>query len=156
MSATAPDFPSVFDLGRLVASVSRRMTTYGKHDCPKPEADSGHRLCIDLWEPLHGIIAARRAETLADVAVQLVTAFIVTDWMDAIADMPEREAEQYRRMLRRIVLSALPVVAEAGKVDLAELDADYLLGFTDREFPAVTMNMPSPEPEPSSPEPMRW
>src|ERR1700722_4677825 len=147
MSATTvPDFPSVFDLGRLVASVNRRMATYGKPDCPKNEADIGGRLCIDLWEHLHGIVAARRAETLADVVVQLVTAFIVTDWMDAIEDMPKCEVEQHVHMLRRIMLSALPIVSAAAKVDLAELDADYLLEFTDREFPPVTMAVPEPQP----------
>lgn len=153
MSAPAtPDFPSVFDLGRLVAAVNRRMATYGKHDCPKIESDTGSRLCIDLWEHLHGIIASRRAETLFDVAVQLVTAFIVTDWLDAIDDMPKYEVEQHLRMLRRIVLSALPIVSAAGKVDLAQLDADYLFEFTDREFPPVTMELaPGPQPEP-----MRW
>jgi hypothetical protein len=116
------------------------MATYSKADCPG--SDTGSRLCIDLWEQLHSIIAARRAETLADVTVQLVTAFIVTDWMAAVADMSEREVERHLRILRRIVLSALPIVAAAGKVDLEELDADYLLGFADHEFPPVTAPPP--------------
>jgi hypothetical protein len=68
--------------------------------------------------------------------------------------MPEGEAERYQRMLRRIVLSALPVVADAAQVDLTELDADYLCGFADREFPPVTKELSSPELEPD-PQPGR-
>ena len=70
--------------------------------------------------------------------------------------MPEGEAERYRVMLRRIVLSALPIVAAAAKVDLAELDADYLLKFTDHEFPPVTMGGEPESPTESQTERMRW
>jgi hypothetical protein len=62
--------------------------------------------------------------------------------MAAVADMSEREVEQHLRILRRIVLSALPIIADAGKVDLAELDADYLLDFADQDFPPVTAPPP--------------
>ena len=59
------------------------------------------------------------------------------------------------RVYRRTVLSALPIVAAAAGVDLAELDGDYLLAFADREFPPVTMALPEPEPE-QHPERKRW
>jgi hypothetical protein len=75
------------------------------------------------------------------VAAQLVVAFSVVDYLDD-DNMREGEAERYRRLMRRIVLSALPVVATAAGVDLKDLDADYLLGFSDREFQPVTMEQP--------------
>lgn len=68
--------------------------------------------------------------------------FVVTDWMSGIDEMPKHEADHHVRMLRRIVLSALPIVAEAAKIDLVELDADYLLHFADREFPPVIASLP--------------
>lgn len=69
--------------------------------------------------------------------------FVVTDWMDSL-DLPKDEVEQHIRMLRRIVLSALPVVADAADVNRAELDADYLRRFADQEFPPVTMDTAPP------------
>jgi hypothetical protein len=136
MSARTMDFPSVLDLGRLAGAVSRRSAAYDTaRGCAEQEAHAGGTLCITLLDSLQGIIAARRAETLADVAAQLVVAFVVTDYLSG--ELPEEEIERNTAMLRRIVLSALPVVAAAAKVDLAELDADYLLGFTDRAFPPV-------------------
>lgn len=143
----------------MAASVGRRSSTYGDFTgSPEEEinAKRGATLCLDLLNNLEGIIASRRAETLGDVAAQLVVAFSATGYL--VSDnMPEGEAERYQRMLRRIVLSALPIVAAAGKVDLAELDGDYLLEFTDREFPLVTMETPSTEPEPNPhSERLRW
>jgi hypothetical protein len=145
------------DLRRLATSVRRRSSIYGDFTGSLEEeidAKRGASLYLDLLNNLEGIIASRRAATLGDVAAQLVVAFSATSYLD-VHNMPKREAERYRRMLRLIVLSALPIVAPAGKVDLAELDGDYLLGFTDCEFPPVTMDTPSPKAEPQ-PEQIRW
>jgi hypothetical protein len=143
MSARTMDFPSILDLGRLAGAVSRRSATYDTvHGCTDREATTGGGLCLDLTENLQRIIASRRAATLGDVATQLAIAFTVVDWLDS-ADAPEHEVQQNLKLLRRIVLSALPVVAAAADIDLAELDADYLLGYADLEFPPVLA--PSPD-----------
>ena len=136
MNATM-DFPSVLDLGRLAGAVSRRSAAYDTaRGCTEKEAHAGSALCITLLDNLQGIIAGRRAKTLADVAAQLVVAFTLTDYLSG--ELSEEEIERNTAMLRRIVLSALPIVAAAADIDLAELAADYLLGYTDRAFPPVT------------------
>ena len=114
------------------------------HNHANPKASYGSALCLDLWDHLHCIIANRRAETLGDVAAQLGTAFIVLGWFGDISTTPQADADRYIRMLRQIVLGALPVVAAAAGVDLEELDAAALVGFADREFPPVTAPLHHP------------
>jgi hypothetical protein len=159
------EFPSVFDLGRLAGDVSRRLPAYGiGAEGSAVDVGAGALLCLDTLGSLQRIIASRRAQTLHDVAAQLVTAFAVADWLDSIEEGTSPETATNLRLLRRVVLGALPVVAEAAGIDLAEFDASYMLEFADRAFQPVTAEAASwPEadawatgPATARPAPDRW
>jgi hypothetical protein len=133
----APAFQSIFELGRVAGAISRKVSDYG--DEPggtERESLVGSRLCFTLLEHLQGIIAGRRAETLADVTAQLVAAFSIVEDIDN-ENLSQEEVSHGAAALRRIVLGALPVVAAAAGVDLAELDAEQFIGLGDRDFPPV-------------------
>jgi hypothetical protein len=72
---------------------------------------------------------------LADAVTQLYAAFIVVDNLLGF-DMPPEDRDREAITIRRALLSAIPVVAEAAALDLAEIGADYIPDFAAREFPA--------------------
>jgi hypothetical protein len=75
-----------------------------------------------------------RAQTLADVAAQLFAGYIIIDEL-LDGDLSECKFEVLK--LRRVILSALPVVAEAAGVELAALGGEYIKKCTDHEFPSL-------------------
>jgi hypothetical protein len=125
--------PSVLDLGRLAHAAATN------NDPPSSEnADDEEARGNLLWHrevALRDLLTTFRAKTLADTVTQLYVAFIVVDNLLGF-DMPPEDRDRDAITIRRALLSAIPVVAEAAGLDLAEIGAEYIPGFADREFPA--------------------
>jgi hypothetical protein len=128
----AVTLPTILDLGRLAGVISLNTNTTAN------EQSKDGKAAFDLLDGLHDAMACRRAQTLGDVTAQLVVAFILLQYAYDFEGVPKEKLEHHQLMLKRIVLSALPVVAKAADVDLTELDADYLVEFGDREFMSET------------------
>jgi NAD(P)H-hydrate repair Nnr-like enzyme with NAD(P)H-hydrate epimerase domain len=100
------------------------MQMHPRHRCPQSSTWAGSRTQL----------VRLRAKTLADAVTQLYAAFIAVDALlgfELSAEDRNREAT----MIRRALLSTIPVVAEAAALDLAAIGADYIPDFAAREFP---------------------
>jgi hypothetical protein len=126
--------PSILDLGRLANAAVQA----GDPDPDPVQADAEKERGTLLWHrevALRNLLVTFRAQTLADAVTQLYVGFIaVEDLLNF--ELPAEDRIREATTVRRAILSAIPVVAAAAGFDLAEIGAEYLPKFADREFPA--------------------
>jgi hypothetical protein len=128
--------PSVTDLGRLAAAASASSERYDRTLDPTQAAYDGRQgLLCDRDQALRTLLTCYRAASLTDAITQLYAGYMIAD-ESANNEMPVADYIQRADSLRRIFLSALPAVAASARFDLAEIGADYILGYADHEFPA--------------------
>ena len=75
------------------------------------------------------------AVTLQDAAVQIGVAYILSDFLDGAT--PENDGEYMKELaasLRRALVSALPLVADAAGLGLDALGLDYVAKFKTNLF----------------------
>jgi hypothetical protein len=134
--------PSIHDLGRRIAAL------YVVHDrCDEDgvQADgfSAEHRAQDGMDIAHAqIIAAREmicampAVTLADAAVQIAAAVVVADQIDGAARC-EHTLIQLEKKLDRLLLSALPLIAEAAGLGMDEMGWSDLAKLRAHRFEAL-------------------
>lgn len=122
--------PSILDLGRLANAASLLGDPLIGGDEKATEST--------LWErqaALRNLLLTFRAQTLADAVTQLYAGFIAAEDLLNF-ELPAEDRVRDATTVRRALLSAIPVVAEAASLDLAEIGAEYVPDFAAREFPA--------------------
>jgi len=138
--STANYLPPIIDLGRALANNDIEHTRLDKWTCGRsntPIEDEAMKLLEVRREALWQLIASLPALTLADAAVQLGVAtqyamgLEASDWSNP--DVGSRFYEMARG-LERLCLSALPLVAQAAGLDLAEMDWSELDQIRARRF----------------------
>jgi hypothetical protein len=128
--------PSILDLARQAGAASLRADQLGDQSYPQRQDDSD--LMISLYDEaahLRDVLLTVRARTLTDATAQMFAGFLAAEEMEDF-DLPADERSRCVTAIRRALLSALPVVAEAALLDLAEIGAERIADFADREFPA--------------------
>jgi hypothetical protein len=132
--------PSITDLGRHAAAASALADHYDKANFNLPDdkrtqvEDRRQTHLTDRDGAFRNLLVTFRAKTLSDVAVQLFAWFCAADGLVSF-ELTSGSGDEYATILRRVILSALPVVAAAAELDLAEIGAGYIPRFADREFP---------------------
>jgi hypothetical protein len=122
--------PSILDLGRLANAASLLGDPLVGEDEKATEST--------LWDrqvALRNLLLTFRAQTLADAVTQLYVGFIAADDMLNF-ELPPEDRIRDATTVRRALLSAIPVIAEAARVDLADIGAEYIPEYATREFPA--------------------
>jgi hypothetical protein len=129
---TPTPLPSILDLGQLANAAATN------NDPPPSEnaADEEARGML-LWDrevALRDLLLTFRAKTLGDAVTQLYVAFIAADDLLGF-ELPPEDRDRKATAVRRALLSAIPVVAEAAALDLALIGGEYIPEFAAREFP---------------------
>lgn len=123
--------PSIIDLGRLANAAGMACDP----DPPQPDDDKGRRALLCNREvALRDLLLTFRAKTLSDAAAQLFAAFVASEDLMNF-ELPAEARIRDTVSVRRALLSAIPVVAKAASLDLAEIGAEYIPDFATREFP---------------------
>jgi hypothetical protein len=126
----AQPLPSILGLGRLAHSASLAIDV-------AHEADDGkkrERVLFDQGAALRDLLLTFRATNLSDAVTQLYVAFIAADDLLGF-ELPPEDRDRNATAVRRALLSAIPAIAEAAGLDLAEIGAEYIPEFATREFP---------------------
>lgn len=126
-----PLLPSILDLGRLAHAAMVW------EDDPTDEQKKKMATLCARETAFRDLLLTFRAKTLGDAVVQLYAGFIATDDLQ-IFDKPPADQIRDVQAVRRALIGAIPVVAEAAGLDLADIGAEYITGFADDEFPAET------------------
>jgi len=132
--------PSILDFGRTRAALLReadqiaeRLDAAARH--PRGIAlEQALELAYDRDDALIDLIATLPATTIGDAAAQLCVAWREISYIDSF-DLPKADLEAHHAKLRRMILSVLPVVAEAAGLDLAEITDDWIMDHRATEFP---------------------
>ena len=123
-----PGLPPILDLGRALASNDIEYCQLDRLTAARsntPIEDRTMSLLLTRREALWQLIATVPAMTLADAAVQLGVAcqfamgLAGSDWS---SPETQRRFAELTGGLERICLSVLPIVAEAARLDLVEMD----------------------------------
>jgi hypothetical protein len=126
--------PSIVDLGRLANAAGLDPDA----DSPSTQTDGEKARGTLLYHrevALRSLLLTFRAKTLSDAAAQLYAGLIAADDLLNF-ELPAEDRCRNAVTIRRALLSAIPVVAEAAGLDLAEIGAEYIPEYAAREFPA--------------------
>jgi hypothetical protein len=124
--------PTILDLARLSNAVGMA----GDIDPAKAYAEKARGTLLCHREvALRNLLLTFRAKTLSDAVAQLYCAFIAAEDLDGI-EQPNEDRIRNAVYIRRALLSAIPVVAEAAGLNLAEIGAEYIPDIAAAEFPA--------------------
>jgi hypothetical protein len=125
------DLPSILDLARHANAAAT-------NDDPPPSENADEEakgaLIWDREAALRDLLLTFRAKTLGDATAQLYAAYIAADDLLGL-ELESRDRDRFATNIRRALLSAIPIVAEAAGLDLAEIGAEYIPDYTTREFP---------------------
>ena len=134
----APQLPSITDLGRIQAALSRvhnrldQSSLSGKGP-PDKHRDSGMDLISWRQNALNDLIGTLPARTLADCAVQLAVANLFASGLEADDD---DKRSTLAKAIERITVSIIKVVVEVGGLDAAEFDLEQFACLHEARFPA--------------------
>jgi lambda repressor-like predicted transcriptional regulator len=127
---TPQPLPSILDLGRHAGTATLRGDDIG--DQPETGWANGlMTLHYDQAEALRDLMLTFQAQTLGDAAAQLWAAFRAAEELEA--GLPPEECVT---AIKRALISALPLVAKAAGIDLAEIGAERIADLAEHEFPA--------------------
>lgn len=128
--------PSITDLGRHAATFVRRVDTLPVSGGNQPtDRKAQQNVLYERDEALRSLITFYRATSLSDAATQLYAGYMAADHATN-HDLTVEEHVRCADTLRRLFISTLPLVAAAAKLDLAEIGAEYIVEYAEREFPA--------------------
>jgi hypothetical protein len=130
--AAPQPLPSILDLARQAGAASGRADDLC--DQSANARDDRVTLLYDRSDALRDLLLTFPAKTLGDAAAQLYAGFRLAEEMEV--DLPPEERRQCVIKIRRAFLSALPLVAEAAGLDLAEIQAQRIADLAAGEFPA--------------------
>ena len=142
VSTVSTSLPSIQDLGRRIAALN---VVHDRCDDENIQADgfAGEHRAQDGMDITYAQITAVKemictmpAVTLADAAVQVATALSVVDQIDG-AVRCERTLIQLERKLDRLLLSALPLIAEAAGLSPEEMGWSDLATLRAQRFQAL-------------------
>jgi hypothetical protein len=141
-NAIAPDFSfllSAYEIGRQIVlldeeddRLDRAILVLPKSK-PDAELEEARRLTIARSYVPRDLLPLVRAHDLRDAAAQIIEAWRVVGFMAAF-DPPGGDLTAEYRKLDRLLLSALPVVAEAASISVEEIGGDHVGMFINRAF----------------------
>ncbi len=131
-AAPLPPLPSIVDLGRHIGALARLSSQH---------SDKARSLAFDREFSIGDLVLTIPAETLGDAAVQLCLAHRAID--DLTNCLEGRRASQgwdnAVLRLKRIIFSAVPVVAREAGLDPEEIGGLGLAEFREIEFPDLSV-----------------
>ena len=134
--------PTIHNLGRRIAALYVVHDRCDEEDIKADGFAAEHRAQAGMDITYAQITAAKEmicsmpAVTLADAAVQVATALSIADQIDG-AVRCERTLIQLERKLDRLLLSALPLIAEAAGLSLDEMGWSDLATLRAQRFQAL-------------------
>lgn len=128
-----PGLPSIEDLGHSLAAAR---VAHNAADANRDEiaSSTGMRIAAERAEGLRKLISTMKAETLADVAVQVDVAI---ELVSVLATSDGADWEDVACAVERMLLSIWPVVATAAGCSLATGHGDALLNLRRHRFAAL-------------------
>ncbi len=146
LAGQAAAFLSPLALARQVQALDdvadlydRQATATPRHEVgARAAAERGRIVTDDHIDALRALLLTVPARTLGDAAAQLAQAFL---HLQRLEDFELDEADQDRelRAVRRALASALPLVAGAAGVTVAEVGGAWLAGRLPTELPAMEL-----------------
>jgi hypothetical protein len=140
MSDTLSPLPKVSDIGALIREADAEHVKFDHAMYCAPKRDSlettlGESLMFDRADALRRLALTLPALSLVDAIVQLEVAFGIVDVLES-TDFPEAERMERLIRVRRALVSVLPVIAAAARVDLVDVSPE-ISGLCARQFPAT-------------------
>ncbi len=134
LAKASPVLPAVIDLGRRIAALSfeyqrqEQISREAQGNWPAKEAAKDAMEIIDEQSRvLRDLVTTIPARSMADAAVQIAEAFLVAENLHANVH-PADEVECLSAVLTRLLLSALPLVAEAAGLNPVAMDWEQEVG----------------------------
>ncbi len=134
VAKTLLPLPAVIDLGRHIAALSfewqrqEQASREAQGNWPAQQAAKNAMEIIDEQSRvLRDLVTTIPARSMADAAVQIAEAFLVAENLHANVH-PADEVECLSAALTRLLLSALPLVAEAAGLDPVAMDWEQEVG----------------------------